>query len=154
MASFSRSKGFTLIELSIVVAIVGILAAVSIPIFDTFSKDSKIEELKSEMLAAAAAQEKYYLAKGLYSPEVLDLHPYGFPKNDEKRKMKYGTGILIKNGVGLSYWVHGIRCIDGKPSCWLYISSLMGTTEATNFRELKSGDTVSEYKGVPACACN
>ena len=153
MTLFSRDlKGFTLIELFMVVAIVAVLAAVAIPIFDSFSKSSKIDELKSEMLVAATAQEKYFLAKGVYSPEIFSLYSYDFPKDHDG--LKFATGIYIKNGVGMSYWIHGRRCISNEPSCWLYISSLMGTTERTNFRELKYGDSVKEYKGIPACSCN
>ena len=152
MVSSRDFKGFTLVELVIVIAIISILTAVAIPIFDSFSKGSKVDELKSEMLIGATAQEKYFLAKGVYSSEILDLYPYNFPRNHDN--MKFATGIYIKNGVGMSYWVHGSRCIDSKANCWLYISSLMGTTETTNFRELKFGESVSEYKGIPACSCN
>lgn len=152
MILFKTSKGFTLIELSMVVAIIAILAAMAIPIFDYFSDNSKAEELKSEMLAAATAQEKYFLAKGTYSAETATLESYGFPRDGNN--MRFATGIFIKNGVGMSYWIHGIRCVKGQPKCWLYVSSLMGTTEAANFRELKYGDVLNDYKGVPTCSCN
>jgi prepilin-type N-terminal cleavage/methylation domain-containing protein len=149
---FRDSKGFTLMELAIVVGIIGILAAVAIPIFDSFSENAKVDEMKSEMLVGATAQEKYYLARGLYSSEILNLYSYGFPKDHDN--MKFATGIYIKNGVGISYWVHGNRCVNGDPHCWLYISSLMGTTETANFRELKYGENITEYNGIPTCSCN
>lgn len=153
MTVLSRDfKGFTLIELAIVVGIISILAAVAIPIFDSFSDSSKVDELKSEMLVAATAQEKYFLTKGVYASESISLYNYSFPK--DHNDMKFKTGIYIKNGVGMSYWIHGIRCIKGNPKCWLFISSLMGTTETTNFRELKVGESVNEYNGVPSCTCN
>jgi len=52
-----RSRGFTLIEIMVVLGIVAILAAIAIPLFDSYSDDAKIEELKSVMLVAAVSQE-------------------------------------------------------------------------------------------------
>lgn len=140
----SKTKGFTLIELAIVVAIVGILAAVAVPIFTSFSDDAKIDELQSNMLVAATAQEKYFIAKGQYATTTTDLIPYGFPQNTTE--MRFRTGIIIKNGIGMSYWVNGLRKIKGTNHCWLYVSSLMGTTEKANFKELKASE--QPYSGV------
>lgn len=149
MKIFAESKGFTLIELSIVVAIVGILAAVAVPIFDSFSDDSKIDGMKSEMLIAAAAQEKFYLSNGRYATTGNDranlLAYYNFPKDNDDMKLK--TGVVVKDGIGMGYWISGIRRIRGTLHCWLYTSSFMDTTETTNFREFKSGDNVG-YNGV------
>lgn len=139
-----KTKGFTLIELAIVVGIIGILAAVAVPIFDSFSDDSKIDELKSNMLIAATAQEKYFLANGKYSPNTEDLLSLDFPADTEN--MQFKTGVVIKNGVGMSYWINGLRKIRGETHCWLYVSSLMGTTEMSSFKEIKAGET--SYTGV------
>lgn len=147
--SVTESKGFTLIELAIVVAIIGILAAVAIPIFDSFSDDSKVDEMKSEMLVAAASQEKFYLSNGRYATTGNDknrlVNYFNFPRDTEQMHLK--TGVVVKDGVGMGYWVAGVRKIRGELYCWLYTSSFMDTTEATNFREFKTGDDVG-YKGV------
>lgn len=52
-------KGFTLIELMIVVAIIGILAAIAIPNFIKFQCRSKQSEAKTNLKAMFVAQESY-----------------------------------------------------------------------------------------------
>lgn len=146
---FEKSSGFTLIELSIVIAIVGILAAVAIPIFDSFADNSKIDDLKSNILVAATAQEKFFLAKGRYATtgndgEVLES-AFDYPKKTSDMTIR--TGIILKEGVGMGYWVSGAREIKGKLHCWLYLSSFMGTAERNDLREFNENDYI-EYKGV------
>jgi len=140
----SKTKGFTLIELALVVVIIGILASIAVPIFSKFSDDAKIDELQSNMLVAATAQEKYLISTGKYATTTTELSKYGFPPNTED--MRFRTGVVLKNGVGMSYWVNGLRRVKGETHCWLYVSSLMGTTERSNFKELKPSE--KPYTGV------
>lgn len=54
------SKGFTLIEMLIVIAIVGILAAVAIPVFQMYAIQARLTEVTNGMSNVASAVGAYY----------------------------------------------------------------------------------------------
>ena len=62
----TRKGGFTLIELMIVVAIIGILAAIAIPNFLRFQLKAKTSEGKTNLAAIRTSEESYYAEFGLY----------------------------------------------------------------------------------------
>jgi len=62
-----QHKGFTLIELMIVVAIIGILAALAIPNFIRFQARSKQSEVKANLKSAFTAEKAYYQEHDEYS---------------------------------------------------------------------------------------
>jgi type IV pilus assembly protein PilA len=62
----SRKGGFTLIELMIVVAIIGILAAIAIPNFLRFQLKAKSSEGKTNLAAIRTAEQSFYSEFGVY----------------------------------------------------------------------------------------
>ena len=66
----TRRGGFTLIELMIVVAIIGILAAIAIPNFLKFQLRSKTGEAKTNLAALRTAEEGYFAEYGVYIPSI------------------------------------------------------------------------------------
>jgi prepilin-type N-terminal cleavage/methylation domain-containing protein len=62
------AKGFTLIELLIVVAIIGILAAIAVPNFMNAQVRAKIARADSDLNALATALEMYHVDHGAYVP--------------------------------------------------------------------------------------
>ncbi len=61
-----RSKGFTLIELMIVVAIIAILAAIAIPQYRKFQLKSKTSEAKTNIGAIRTCEEAYAAEHNVY----------------------------------------------------------------------------------------
>ena len=80
------AKGFTLIELMIVVAIIGILAAIAIPNFVKFQCRSKQSEAKGNLKAVYVAQEAY---RGEYDTYWGTLSETGFVPKGAKIRYSY-----------------------------------------------------------------
>ena len=92
----NNQKGFTLIELMIVVAIIGILAAIAIPNYLSYTCKAKQTEAKSNLGAIATCQEAYNAEFDSYSTSMSAI---GF---DTKGTTRYnytstgGTGYTAK----------------------------------------------------------
>ena len=67
MMKLRNRKGFTLIELMIVVAIIGILAAIAIPNFLRFQAKSKQSEAKELLSTVYTAEQAYFAEQNEYA---------------------------------------------------------------------------------------
>lgn len=75
-------KGFTLIELMIVVAIIGILAAVALPAYQDYTSRTKVTEPVSLLSGLKIDVSAYYTDTGNF-PTLSDLTGYAGPKVTE-----------------------------------------------------------------------
>jgi type IV pilus assembly protein PilA len=89
-------KGFTLIELMIVVAIIGILAAIAIPAYQDYTIRAQVTEGMNLAAAAKAAVAEDFLNEGLPPTNRADA---GMEPLATATSGKYVTGVEVANGV-------------------------------------------------------
>jgi type IV pilus assembly protein PilA len=89
-------KGFTLIELMIVVAIIGILAAIAIPAYQDYTIRAQVSEGMNLAAAAKAAVAESFLNRGT-APANRTVA--GMSDNSTDTNGKYVTAVNVVNGV-------------------------------------------------------
>ena len=94
-------KGFTLVELAVVIVIIGVLAAFGVPKFLASVEKSKATEAFNYLSSIQASQERYLAQNGIYAtdPTTLDV---------VLPTMKYFTPdaaiVAVQNSSGAPTW--------------------------------------------------
>jgi type IV pilus assembly protein PilA len=96
MKLFKGQKGFTLIELMIVVAIIGILAAIAIPNFLRYQAKSRQAEAKTNLGGVFVAQTSFYGEQSRYG----DFSQIGYALAGASNRYTYRSGAATSNAGG------------------------------------------------------
>ena len=114
--NMSKHRGFTLIELMITVAVVGILAAVAFPSYTQYIIRANRSAAKAQMMDIANRQQQFLLANRAYATKTqLEASGYAPPTSVTER---YGYTITVGTGA--------------LPSFEITFTPITGTQQATD----------------------
>ncbi len=90
LKTLKRQDGFTLVELMVVVAIIGLLSAVAIPNFQKYQARSKTAEAKLQLSAIYTAEASFFADYNIYA---TCLNYMGYNPAEEANSRYYTTGF-------------------------------------------------------------
>ncbi len=125
---YSKQNGFTLIELMIVVAIIGILAAVALPAYQDYTAKSQITGALSEISAVKLSIEEKYStsstgvtaaeASAMSGDTLPRLSLLGLQSASSARCASYLSTLLVSGAAQIECTMNGGTDVQGKRLQW------------------------------------
>ena len=149
MKSMKRiQKGFTLIELMIVVAIVGILAAIALPAYQDYIARSKVTEVMAALGAAKTSISEYASSQGVVPPDQATAGVALGANANFMSALTYTTGTPLKLEARLA---NINSSLNGQN---LTFAGTLNAADNTMSWSCGVGGGTGNYKYVPAICRN
>jgi len=133
-----KQQGFTLIEVMIVVAILGIISAIAIPSYTEFVRKGKRTDAKVELLRIAQLQESYFVQNLSYASSTTQL---GLGATVDSEQDEYRITISDSKDSG------GGACTGlAADSCSSY--TILATAQGSQSSDTKCGNFTITNTGV------
>lgn len=142
-----KSAGFSLVELMIVVAIIGLLSAIAIPNFQKFQARSRTTEAKLQLAAVYTAEESFYSTFHIYH---TCLNYMGYDPTEFKNTRFYAVGFTVSASIDALQYQSAISSGITTVDC---PASLAATADTTFFEAGTGvGAAVASSAHIPANA--
>ncbi len=103
--TLKRQDGFTLVELMVVVAIIGLLSAVAIPNFRKYQAKSKMSEAKLQLSSIYTAETAFFSDFNMYAQCL----PYmGYDPALESAARYYATGFVTPTAIAAAAYASAV----------------------------------------------
>jgi len=121
-----KKTGFTLIELMVVIAILGVMAASAIPVYNTYRQRVIGSEAIVMLKQILDAEIMYFLENDTFFPKkkpYIVTHSGKSKPGNARKKIREELNVDIPVGHLLDFTITGVSIPDGDSFCIVHISS-------------------------------